>query len=149
MKIINHLPRNLSRHVAGLAIAGLMSLPALAPVQAQEKGATTLMRLAKPIQTVQDAQAVQSGDTVIMACPKCKNTSVTIATAPAKTGSPAESKSVERHECPGCESKMVVQGQGKTATAVMQHVCKQCGSTDAFCCVVKKGDMPTPGMEKK
>jgi Zn finger protein HypA/HybF involved in hydrogenase expression len=123
-----------------VAVAGLAWLPSSA--QAQEKGGETMMRLAKPIETMADAQAVQPGDTIVMSCPKCKSTWVTIATAPAKTGSPGESKSVERHACPGCESKMVVQGTGKTATAVLQHVCKKCGSTDALCCVVKKGDMP-------
>ena len=37
--------------------------------------------------------------------------------------------------------------QAKTDKIV--HVCKNCGSEDAFCCVMKKGTGPTTGMEKK
>jgi hypothetical protein len=29
------------------------------------------------------------------------------------------------------------------------HTCKNCGSEDAFCCVMKKGAGATAGMEKK
>ena len=36
---------------------------------------------------------------------------------------------------PGCEQKFVVVGGGKEKHDVVTHVCKKCGSTDAFCCV--------------
>ena len=138
--------KNLTRCIAGLAIAGTLLLPTLA--SAQEKGATKLMRL-NPIKTVADAEAVQPGDTVVMSCPKCKDSWVTIVVAPTKTGAKPETSIVARHDCPGCEHKYATEGHGKMKTEKIIHVCKMCGSKDAFCCVMKKGTGPTPGMEKK
>ena len=146
MKTIKHTSRNLTGCFAMLSVVALMSLPLLA--QDQEKGATKLMKL-NPIVTVADADAVQPGDTVVMSCPKCKNSWVTVVTPPAKTGSKPETSMVERHNCPGCDHKIVSEGHGKMKTDKIVHTCKMCGSEDAFCCVMKKGSGPTPGMEKK
>ena len=146
MKTINQTPGNLTRYVAALAIAGLMSLPTF--TFAQEKGATKLVQL-KSIQTIADADAIQPGDMVVMSCPKCKDSWVTIVEKPTKTGATPETKSVLRHECPGCEHKFVTEGHGKAKTDKLVHICKKCGSEDAFCCVMKKGAGPTAGMEKK
>jgi hypothetical protein len=146
MKTINRTPGNLTRYLAAMAIAGLMSLPTFA--FAQEKGATKLLQL-KPIETVADAEAVKPGDMVVMSCPKCKDSWVTIVQAPAKQGTTPETKSALRHECPGCEHKFVSEGHGKAKTDKLVHVCKKCGSEDAFCCVMKKGTGPTPGMERQ
>ena len=148
MKTINHLSRNLTSCCAVLAIATLMSLPTLAPAQDQVKGATKLMQL-NAIKTVADADAVQAGDLVVMSCPKCKDSWVTIVVAPTKTGAKPETNVMARHACPGCEHKFVTEGHGKAKTDKLVHVYKQCGSEDAFCCVMKKGTGPTPGMEKK
>jgi hypothetical protein len=115
---------------------------------AQEKGATKLLKL-NAIKTVADAEAVQPGDTVVMSCPKCKDSWVTIVTPSTKTGAKPETTTVSRHECPGCEHKIVTTGHGKAKTDKIVHTCKMCGSEDAFCCVMKKGAGPTPGMEKK
>ncbi len=135
MKTMKHTSRNLTGCFAMLAIVGLMSLPLLA--QDQEKGATKLIQL-KPIQTVADAEAVQPGDRVVMSCPKCKTSWVTIVTPPTKTGAKAETHVEARHDCPGCENKFVTEGHGKMKTEKILHVCKMCGSKDAFCCVMKK-----------
>lgn len=136
----------LSRCLAGLAVAGLLLSPTLG--SPQEKGATKLMKL-NAIKTVADAEAVQPGDTVVMSCPKCKDSWVTIVTPPAKTGAKPETTTVARHDCPGCEHKYVTEGHGKAKTDKLVHVCKKCGSEDAFCCVMKKGDGATAGMDKK
>lgn len=146
MKTIHQTSGNLTSYIAALAIAGLMSLPTFA--FAQEKGATKLVQL-KPIETVADAEAVKPGDMVVMSCPKCKDSWVTIVEKPTKTGAAASSAVVARHDCPGCEHKFVSEGHGKAKTDKLVHVCKKCGSEDAFCCVMKKGTGPTPGMEKK
>jgi hypothetical protein len=146
MKAINQIKGNLTHCVAALAIAGLMSLPTFA--FAQEKGAAKLVQL-KPIETVADAEAVKPGDMVVMSCPKCKDSWVTMVEKPAKTGASANSAVVARHECPGCEHKYVSEGHGKAKTDKLVHVCKKCGSEDAFCCVMKKGTGPTAGMEKQ
>jgi len=145
MKITKLTSKNLTGCVAILAAIGLLAF--LPPASAQEKGATKLLQLS-PITTVADADAVQPGDTVVMSCPKCKNSWVTVVTPAAKTGSKAETSMVERHNCPGCEHKFVTEGHGKMKTDKLIHVCKMCGSEDAFCCVMKKGTAPTAGMEK-
>jgi len=146
MKTHNRFLTNLTRTVAVLTVAGLLTLPTLAA--AQEKGATKLIKL-NPIKTVADAEAVQPGDTVVMSCPKCKDSWATIVTPATKTGAKQETTTVARHECPGCEHKYVTEGHGKAKTDKLVHVCKNCGSEDAFCCVMKKGAAPTTGMEKK
>lgn len=146
MKNKNQKCKCLTGLVVVLVVAGLAWLPG--SVLAQEKGATKLMQL-KPIKTVADAQAVEAGDTMVMSCPKCKNSWVTVVEAPTKTGAKPDSRVEERHDCPGCEHKNVTVGHGKAKTDKVIHTCKMCGSEDAFCCVMKKGEGPTPGMEKK
>jgi hypothetical protein len=135
MKNIKNTSRNFIGYLARLAVIGLLAMPLFA--NAQEKGATKLIQL-KPIQTVADAEAVQSGDTVVMSCPKCKNSWVTIITPPTKTGAKPDTSVEARHDCPGCEHKYVTQGHGKMKTDKIVHICKACGSADAFCCVMKK-----------
>jgi len=130
-----------------LAIATVLLLPTLAPAQEQTKGAQKLMQL-NAIRTVADAEAVQAGDMVIMSCPKCKTSWVTVVEPPTKTGAKPDTKVVARHDCPGCQHKFVTAGQGKQATTKIVHVCKMCGSEDAFCCVLKHGASATVGMEK-
>jgi hypothetical protein len=148
MKTSNRLSRNLTSCCAVLAVVTLMSLPTLASAQEPAKGATKLMQL-NAIKTVADADAVQAGDMVVMSCPKCKDSWVTIVEPATKTGVKPETKVIARHECPGCEHKFVTEGHGKAKTDKLIHVCKMCGSQDAFCCVMKKGAGPTPGMDKK
>jgi hypothetical protein len=101
----------------------------------------------KPITSPEDVAGLKDGDMVAMACPKCKTVMVThvntqkghIKTA---TTGPADI-------CPGCEQKFTVVGEGKAKHNVVTHMCKKCGSTDAFCCVMKKDGAPTKGMEQK
>jgi DNA-directed RNA polymerase subunit M/transcription elongation factor TFIIS len=143
MKTSNHL----SSTLLVLSFASLALLPATS--SAQKKGATELIQM-KPIQTVADAQAVQPGDTVVMSCPKCKDSWLTVVEKPTKQGATPETKTVMRYECPGCEHKIATEGQGKNATDKIVHTCKKCGSENAFCCVMQKSTgKPTPGMEKK
>jgi hypothetical protein len=146
MKSTNPLCKCLARCGLALAVAGLVWLPTGA--SAQEKGATKLMQL-KPIKTVGDAETVEAGDMIVMSCPKCKDSWVTVVEKPGKTGAKPDSTTVQRHECPGCEHKYATEGHGKAKTEKVIHVCKKCGSEDAFCCVMKKGAVPTPGVAKQ
>jgi hypothetical protein len=149
MKRSNLIPTQLTRSLAVAVLAGLVWFPAQSFAQSKGAGAANLIQL-KPIKTVADAEAVAPGDTVVMSCPKCKDSWLTIVQAPLKQGAAPETKTVLRHECPGCEHKYVTEGHGKAKTDKLVHVCKNCGSEDAFCCVMKKGSTtPTPGMEKK
>ena len=148
MKTIKQVSKHLARGLGVLTIASLISLPTLASAREQVKGAQKLIQL-NAIKPVADAEAVQAGDTVVMSCPKCKTSWATIVEPATKTGVKPETKLVARHECPGCEHKFVTEGHGKAKTDKLVHTGKQCGSEDAFCCVMKKGAGPTPGMEKK
>jgi len=145
MKVNHNICKWAGRCCAGLVVAGLALLPD--SLAAQEKGATKLIQL-KPIKTAQDAATVEAGDMVAMSCPKCKDTRVTVMEKPTKTGAKPDAITVQRHECPGCEHKFALEGHGKAKTEKLVHVCKNCGSEDAFCCAMKKGEGPTPGMEK-
>ena len=112
---------------------------------AQEKGATRLMKLS----SVQDVQQVDTGDTILMSCPKCKDTYATVVTKPMKGMQPAEVQQVIKHLCPNCTTTIKTEGAGKNAKDKLVHSCNSCGSEDAYCCLMKKGGNPTTGMEEK
>ena len=131
----------------GLAVAAAAFMPANS--WAQEKGSAKggSQLLMKPIQTVQDLEALQPGDMIAMSCPKCKNITVTYV-EPTYKATESKEKVKSQHTCPGCATTITVEGHGKAKKDVVKHVCKTCGSKDAFCCVLKKGSVPTKGMEK-
>lgn len=128
-----------------IALAGMAWLAVQAQAADQVKGAQKLMEL-KPIQTVQDAEAVQPGDMIAMSCPKCKN--VTVTWVETEKGHIKTERTGQKHLCPGCETTLETKGVGKAAKDEVKHVCQKCGSKEAFCCVLKKGSGPTKGMEK-
>lgn len=110
-------------------------------------GAGELMKL-KPIKTAEDVTALKAGDQVVMACPKCKSIYVTRVVKENKPGQTRE-VAVTEHLCPGCGNKIVFKGHGKAGKEEIVHICKSCGSEDAFCCVLKAGEGQTKGMEKE
>ena len=126
-----------------LAIAVPIAVMSAGALDAQEKGASKLM---KTITSSEEVAGLKPGDMVAMACPKCKTITVTyIKTEKGhiKTTTPGQ-----EHLCPGCEQKFVVVGEGKNKHDTIAHVCKKCGSTDAFCCIMKKNAEPTQGMNR-
>ena len=126
------------------ALAVVVALPASVQAADQVKGAQLLM---KPM-TVGDINKLEPGDSVVMSCPKCKTITVTYIDKTTK-GAIKEEKVTQKHLCAGCETIIKNEGRGKQAKDVVVHVCKTCGSEDAFCCVMKKGSGPTKGMEKE
>jgi hypothetical protein len=133
---------------AALALAMAASLPLTAraaePMKPMKGGEMLMM---KPIASSQDVVGLKDGDMVAMACPKCKTITVTYINTEKghiKTTTPGQ-----EHLCPGCEQKFVAVGEGKSKHDTITHVCKKCGSTDAFCCVMKKDSELTKGMEPK
>lgn len=144
MKSIKNIGNYVTRGTLIVAVAGLALLANSAV--AQEKGAERLMKLQR-LNTVADVQKVEAGDTIVMSCPKCKDTWVKVV-QPMGKGGRQETANIQRHECPGCDTKIVTEGVGKQAKSVVKHTCKQCGSEDVSCCVMKKGAGPTPGMEE-
>ena len=112
----------------------------------EKKGAQKLMEL-KGIQTVKDLEGLGADDVIAMSCPKCKT--VTMTSVETIKGHIKDDRVTAKHLCPGCESIIKTEGRGKQATDKVVHVCQTCGSKDAFCCVIKKGSLPTKGMEEK
>lgn len=147
MKAIRTLGRWIMVASLALAVVGIISVPGTA--RAQVKGGEQMMKMLKPVKTVEDLQAVNVGDTITMSCPKCKSTEITVVEKTFKAVKPEEMKTMEIHLCDSCETKIVTKGRGKQAQNVLVHTCKTCGSKDAFCCVQKKGAGATPGMEEK
>ena len=144
MKTVKNICQCIVVASLALAVVGFVSVPISA--QAQQKGAEKLMQLPK-INTVEALQSLEPGDTIVMSCPKCKDTWVKVV-QPMGKGGRQETANIQRHECPGCDTKIVTEGVGKQAKSVVKHTCKQCGSEDVSCCVMKKGAGPTPGMEE-
>ena len=142
MKNMYQLHRYFTGVGIALAIAGLAWLPSQA--LAQEKGAQKLMK----VQTVEDLQKVEAGDTIVMTCPKCKDTYTQVVERTFKAVKPEELKTVAVHLCSSCNTKIVTKGVGKQAKDELVHTCTACGSEDVSCCVMKKGGKATPGMEK-
>jgi len=140
MKNMNSICKSLARFTLALAIAGLAWVPgqALAQAQAGEKGATKLMK----IQTVDNLQSIEAGDTIVMSCPKCKETYSQVVEKTFKAVKPEEVKTVSVHLCSSCETKIVTKGVGKQAKDTLVHKCTTCGSEDVTCCVLKRGDKP-------
>jgi hypothetical protein len=154
MKNMIHIPQIRRCLVVLAAIAGfalLLGQPtqSYAADGSAKGGAGKLIQL-KRIQTGEDLQKVEAGDTIVMSCPKCKESYAQVTEQSFKAVTGDQLKTVKIHLCDGCETKIVTKGHGKMAKNVVVHTCKACGSKDVSCCVMKKGDTtPTPGMEKK
>ena len=138
------------------ALASIALLSFASPAQAQYKpvgddgiAASPKVRsmMMKPITSPEDVAGLKDGDMVAMACPKCKTIMVTHINT--EKGHIKTATTVSADLCPGCEQRFTVAGEGKGKHNVVTHVCKKCGSTDAFCCVMKKDGEPTKGMEQK
>jgi hypothetical protein len=145
MKTFQNIARRLTRGVALGAVTAwaLMS----GGLMAQEKGAERLLKLQR-LDTVADVQKVEPGDKIVMCCPKCKDTWVTVVEKTGKAAHPQEKKRVLRHECPGCQTRIMTDGLAKPPKDKVVHTCKHCGSTDAFCGVMKPDAGPAQGKEK-
>ena len=127
------------------AVIAVFALPALSlpnSAQAQTKGAYMLQK----VQTAEDVQKIDAGDTIVMSCPKCKETSVQVVEKSFHAATPDQLKTMSIHLCSSCDTKFVTTGEGRQAKSVLVHTCKACGSEDVTCCVMKKGSSPTPGM---
>lgn len=133
----------------GVAVALVLTTGAgfAADAKGSAKGGATELTKLRPIKTVEDVTALKAGDQVVMACPKCKSIYVTRVVKENKPGKSYELAATE-HLCPGCDNKITIKGHGKAAKEEITHMCKTCGSKDAFCCVLKEGEGSAIGMEK-
>jgi hypothetical protein len=118
--------------VLAFAVAAWMSAPS--QVLAQEKGAQKLMK----VQTVEDVQKIEAGDTLVMYCPKCGEAYSQVSEKTFKAAKPEELKTTAMHLCSSCDTKVVTEGVGKQAKEKVVHTCKMCGSENVSCYVIKK-----------
>jgi hypothetical protein len=130
---------------AAFALAMTPSLPLAAradePMKPMKSGEMMMM---KPIASPADVANLKDGDMVAMACPKCKT--ITVTHINTEKGHIKTATTTLEDTCPGCEQKFTVVGDGKDKHSVVTHVCKKCGSTDAFCCIMRKNSSTTEGM---
>ena len=142
MKETIQICKRLASSSLALVIAASVWLPG--PAMAQEKGAQKLTK----VQTIEDLQNLDVGDIVVMSCPKCKDSYAQVVDKNYKAVKPEELKNVTIHLCSSCDTRLVTKGAGKYAKETLVHTCKACGSEDVTCCAMKKGSLPTKGMEK-
>jgi hypothetical protein len=124
-------------------VALTVAFPSNSQAADQRKGGQLLMELNSP----KKAEALQPGDTVAMACAKCK--SVVVERVTTEKGHIKLVTPGEKHLCPGCNSFIEVVGRGKQAKDEVRHVCGKCGDKSAYCCATKAGAGGTEGMDKK
>ena len=111
-----------------LAFTVLAGFPGGVKADDSIKGAgarALIARMASPASTQTVSKA--------MACPKCTSTWTAKVDATAK-GTIKPSAVVEKHLCGGCDTKVSVAGQGKTAHTVAAH---ECDMALASCCATK------------
>jgi len=131
------------------AAACLPSIRAAEPV----KGAQKQLELIH-IETVAELDALRTGDSLAMACAKCKTIWISKIKQDAKgaevqmaQGKPV--KVIGVHGCPGCKGEVTISTHLKGREPALKHVCSACGDDSAFCCATLKDGKPTRGMEKK
>jgi hypothetical protein len=119
--------------IAMLTAALFTNINARAADVTAKGGATKLMTL----KTVSDVEALKTGDVVVMACAKCDTITETRVEHSPKGAAGATETTVAVHACPGCGTKLEVDGHGKAKTEKMVHVCSHCGAKGAVCAVRK------------
>jgi hypothetical protein len=131
-----------------LAVAAVAWLPGTARAEDMQpmKGAEHMMML-NAITTPEQAEALKPGDTIAMACLKCKTIIVEKVTT--EKGHIKMTTPGEKHLCSGCQTTIVTIGMGKNAHNELKHVCNTCGSDLVFCCATSTNAPPTKGMEDK
>lgn len=137
---INTLARLTGMTIALAVFAGIGGL-----ANAQEKGATRLLRLSGALVEPKSAPS----DYKPMSCAKCKDEYVRRVDWTAR-GANKPTITVARHLCDGCGNEWVVSGHGKAKTTAAIHKCTSCGAESLACCSTSKsGVAATKGMEKK
>jgi len=128
--------------------AGVASNAFSAEVKTAKGGAGELMSL-KPITTRAEAEALKPGDTIAMACIKCKSIMVHNVAKERGQGTAKVMTVGEKHLCPGCNTYIETVGRGKGAKDEIRHVCEKCGEGSVFCCATEPGSGATKGMKKE
>jgi hypothetical protein len=137
--------------VIGSALAGAVALAVWLPVGAraaqQDKGAHGMMQM-EHITTQAQAEALKPGDSMSMACSKCKN--VMVRTVSADKAHVKMMTVGEKDVCGVCGGTVTVvaTGKGKGKDAEVKHVCSKCGDDAMFCSATKPGSGSMKDMDK-
>ena len=152
MKMKNNILSKIS-FSSGLAVTLAMaaSLPVTAraqePMKPMKGGEHQMMMQMQHITTQAQAEALKPGDSMSMACSKCKDVMVQKVTT-----DKAHVKMMtvgEKVVCPICGGtvEVVATGKGKGKDAEVKHVCSKCGDDAMFCAATKPGSGSMKGME--
>ena len=134
--------RNLSNGCISLALAVSLALAAAltgnAGAEEHETVAHGMFHM-QHITTQSQAEALEPGDFISMACAKCKSVmvqKVTTDTAHVKLLTAGQSVM-----CHACEAtvKVVATKKGKGKDTEVKHVCSKCGDDAMFICATKPG----------
>ena len=135
---------------SGLAVALAFAVwsPSAARATEHEMGSHDMMQM-QHITTQVQAEALLPGDTMSMACSKCK---VVIVQTVTNDKSHVKMMTVgEKMMCTGgCGGtvEVVATGKGKGKDAEVVHVCSNCGDDAMFCAATKPGSGAMNGMGK-
>jgi hypothetical protein len=101
------------------------------------------------IKTQADAEALKPGDSISMACGKCK--SVMVMTVTSDTEHVKMMTVGEKSVCDACGGAVEVVGTGKGEgkNQEVKHVCSKCGDDAMFVCASKAGSGAMKGMDMK
>ena len=101
------------------------------------------------IMTQAQAEALKPGDSMAMACSKCKN--VMVRTVSADKSHVKMMTVGEKDMCDVCRGTVTVvaTGKGKGKDAEVKHVCSKCGDDAMFCSATKPGGGSMKDMEKE
>jgi len=116
--------------LGGLAVAVALFAVVATAANAQEKGATKLLRLSAP----QVTPVAVASDYKPMSCANCKDSFVAVpdteikgAGARALVSNGTPTRIVAKHLCGTCANKWVVKGHGKAKVSIPVHQCASCG----------------------
>ena len=126
---------------SGLALAVALAVWSLATQAADEKSDAHKdpnVAHMNHITTQAEAEALKPGDSIAMACSKCKHVMVQQVT---KDNSHVKLMTIgEKHKCVcGGTVTVVGTGKGKGKNEVVNHVCSKCGDDAMFVCTTKPG----------
>jgi hypothetical protein len=97
------------------------------------------------VKSEKEVQAAPKGTTMVMACPKCKSTTVLVERdLGTKTGHGQKEVAVSVHQCRGCGDELVRKQAPKDVVWV--HTCRDCSSESVYCCATTSAKVPTKGM---
>jgi hypothetical protein len=131
-----------------LALAFATGFPGAARAADEMKGMQQPMTM-NHIKTQAEAEALQPGDSMSMACSKCKSVMVQAVTADQMH---VKMMTVgEKTTCAKCGGTVEVVGTGigEGKNEQVKHVCSKCGDDAMFCAATKPGSGAMKGMNMK